>query len=143
LGVLGASEAAFRLLRDDEIGVVMEPSHIVAQQQCAALPVGADIEFGSGALVEASNIADGHGGAGAVGRDDNDLRAEPDFAGVDLFVAAAAVAAVNVRFGLDEEFEEGREGQFRDLVNADAGPEFGRCHGAQAARLELQVPHRS
>jgi hypothetical protein len=60
--------------------------------------------------VEASHITHRNGREDTFGREDHGLRPEPDFAGVNLFIAAKAVAAVDVRFGLDEKFEAGRKG---------------------------------
>jgi hypothetical protein len=59
----------------------------------------------------------------------NGLRPKENFGRVNLFVVAFALATMHVRLGLNEEFEPGQHGQFRNLIYTDAAwsQRYRRC----------------
>src|ERR1700722_16142563 len=119
----------------------MKARKIRAHKNSPALPERSEVELRGGALIEPSDVTRRDGRVRIVARHDDGLRAHKRFAGVNLFVFAFAVAAVDVRFRLNQELEPGQHSQFSDLINADASTEFRRGHGTKAARFELQITH--
>jgi hypothetical protein len=53
------------------------------------------------------------------------LGAHKNFAGMNLFIPAIAVAAVNIWLGENQQFEPWHDSQFSDLIDADARAELG------------------
>src|SRR5882724_4038263 len=99
---LRPSHTVLRLLRDDKIGIVVESPDVVAHKKRAALTKCAEVKFRGGALIQPAHVAYGNSRPCPVRRHEYDLCAHEYFAGVHLFVSTFAIAAMNVRLGLNE-----------------------------------------
>ena len=140
LAELRPPDTTLRLLGHDEIAVVMKARDVLAQENGATFAKRSEVELRCRTLVQPSNIADGNSRPCVVPPQKYSLRADKDFAKVNLFIDAEA--AVNVRLGLNEEFQSGQHGQFSDLIDTNARAEFRRSGRAERAGFKLKIAYR-
>src|SRR6185312_7639782 len=96
-----------------------------------------------GALMDAAEVAEADGGAASGARKRDGLCAGENIAGMRAgeFVARRA-GAVSEGLGDEQQLQAGRDGELRDLTDAEGTCDIRRVCGVEDAVLKLQVADR-
>ena len=135
------NSAIVDLLGNNGVGVDVELAQIEAGQKQAGLPIGSNIQLGSGACIQPADIAHGNGGIAAFTMMDDGLKSSEDLAG--FRVLPVAEIGEHHGLGLEDQLEAARQREFEIRLIAGAICELRGSLGSQDTCFELQVARGS
>src|SRR6185312_641474 len=132
LAELRAADAVAGLLGDDAVDVEVQPGEVIAEEDERGLAGRADVDVRRGALMDAAEVAEADGGAASGARKRDGLCAGENIAGMRAgeFVARRA-GAVSEGLGDEQQLQAGRDGELRDLTDAEGTCDIRRVCGVE------------